>query len=376
MATPTVNIMSRGTTQSDDWYRIYPSNHLFGIGNIDYSLNPGGYNWYPSNQQAIDPNGTFMVISDTVTDGVAAVGNDIATWHVASGATGNDAVELYKRLQFAGNLPSASNYSDVRRQIKLNYPQVLMYETNFTKDEFNYPVPQNLKYNFDFGNLNSDIKHPLESRMWNMSAVTGATLNVNAQWTQPAVTGGTLNGAYRTFDGLTYSKQYLYEFSSNVTNFGIVEGMCVSMRFKINGGKTKSHLICEIGGVFQLNLFSNGQLALKYDDNMSTQGTLINNSLNWLPAGSAWNTVTFGFDIVSDQIFLCVSNNTLGQPDIQFVSGHFATGNNWGQILAKFFYLDGAVIDFGSLQIWSGISAMANKNSINTIDPIYAHRWI
>ena len=35
MATPTVNIMSRGTTQSDDWYRIYPSNHLFGIGNID-----------------------------------------------------------------------------------------------------------------------------------------------------------------------------------------------------------------------------------------------------------------------------------------------------------------------------------------------------
>jgi hypothetical protein len=35
----TVNTMTIGSNLTQDWYGMYPSSHLFGIGNIDYSLN-------------------------------------------------------------------------------------------------------------------------------------------------------------------------------------------------------------------------------------------------------------------------------------------------------------------------------------------------
>jgi len=376
----TVNTMTIGSNLTQDWYGMYPSSHLFGIGSIDYSLNPGGYNWYPSNQQAIDPNGTFMVISDTVTDGITPSGSPyVATWHVASGTTSAAAAALYNRLPFTTNMAPVTNYDDARREIKIYNPQVLMYETNFTPLEFNYPNPQELKLNYDLGNLNCDIKHPIENRVWNISALTGNMLGLGLGFGYATTTNGTLNGSYRELDGFTYSGTYGAVVGAPVSNFAIVsdKGFAMNLRFKMEGVNSQRQTIFQLGSILTLETLGTAtSLSLKWDDSNGHAGSLISNSYDFQATNGRWCSIWFGYDRSVDQMFLCVNHSGLGSPDIQTLAGAFTPSpNSWGNLVGQFFNLKNARVQLGAIQYWIG-NTMPKVSNFNTIDAINASRWI
>lgn len=377
----TVNIMTIGNTQTPNWYGVYPSPHLFAIGNIDYSVNPGGYNWYPSNQQAIDPDGTFIVISDTIKDGITPAGLPyVATWHVASGTTSADAAALYNRLPFTTNSAPVSNYDDARRAIKISDPDALMYETNFTASEFNYPNPQELNFNYDFGNLNCDIRHSIENRVWNISPKSSGFLNVGLGFNAPTTTNGTLNSSYRELDGFTYSYVNMASTGAPVSNFGIPatgEGFAMNLRFQITGDNTQRQQIFLLGSIFTMETLGTAtSLTLKWDDNNGHAGSLTSNAFDFQLINSNWCTVWFGYNRAIDQMFLCVNHSGLGSADIQTFNGAFGPSpTSWGNLTGNWFSMKNARVKLGAIQYWVG-TQMPTANNINVIHPINAARWI
>ena len=132
---------------------------------------------------------------------------------------------------------------------------LLMYETNFTPLEFNYPNPQELKLNYDLGNLNCDIKHPIENRVWNISALTGNMLGLGLGFGYATTASGTLNGSYRELDGFTYSGTYGAVVGAPVSNFAIAndKGFAINLRFKMEGNNSINQTIFELGSIMTLD---------------------------------------------------------------------------------------------------------------------------
>jgi hypothetical protein len=123
-------------------------------GFINYRNNPNGRTWHPAYKyDQYHPNGTgYYIISNTrVQGGHATAGNEIPTFQV-TGNTDNEIINLINRLPLDGFY---TNIEDAKNSI-INDPEYLQFDADLLK--YAYYAPQFLKLNFDFGNLNCDIK--------------------------------------------------------------------------------------------------------------------------------------------------------------------------------------------------------------------------
>jgi hypothetical protein len=346
-------------------------------GFINYRNNPNSKTWHPAyNYDQYHPNGTgYYIISNTrVQGGHATAGNEIPTFQV-TGNTDNEILHLINRLQnrttFYTNIEAAKN-SIIADSESLHFDAAL--------SKYAYYAPQFLKLNFDFGNLNCDIK-----TVGSIGNVYNFTSNLSGYLTDIAddylFDANDNSSFYRQIGSgvrvpLTIISGLTSVACSATEDFVIA--VCVKLENTSNDIQ-----ILEISNpacILTFN-FSIGKFVFSY------RGSTVTTS-NPVSSTNAFHTIIFGRKVSTpnDEIFIYVNDDTINNPQYTTTTsttnsqsltfdGDFFIGNNSN---TPPFYL-------GILQYWKGTGlvdtttqsmlGVSQPDFTNEIYNLYTSRW-
>jgi hypothetical protein len=130
----------------------------------NFATQPSGLTWVSSLDAAVfAPNGYFIV-SDTVTED-GAVSNPKPTFHV-TGNTDSQILYMIRRIKsIRENAPSLPDVTQAKKHV-VSEAGLNHFDADLTN--YRYWNQDSLKLNFDFGNLNCDIKEVNVSTLYNL----------------------------------------------------------------------------------------------------------------------------------------------------------------------------------------------------------------
>ena len=324
-------------------------------GFINYRNNPNSKTWYPAyNYDQYHPNGTgYYIISNTrVQGGHATAGNEIPTFHV-TGNTDNAILHLINRLPNRGS----NFYTSIEtaKEAIINDSESLHFDAALSK--YAYYAPQFLKLNFDFGNLNCDIKKAGSAGdVYNFTSnLSGYLRGIADDYLFDANDNSSF---YRRIDDgvqvpLTISSGLASVACSATEDFVIA--VCVKLENTNNDIQ-----ILEISNPFCILSFNSSTNRFEF----SSRGDIVTTSS---PISNLnFHTIIFGRDVTNNKIFIYVNDDTnnlqsnISTPSSTFQSLTFSSdffigkGSN-----ARPFYL-------GVLQYWKG-TGLVDASDVNNL---------
>jgi hypothetical protein len=320
-------------------------------GFINYRNNPNSKTWYPAyNYDQYHPNGTgYYIISNTrVQGGHAIVGNEIPTFQV-TGNTNTAILHLINRLQ---NRTTFYTNVEAAKSSIIADPESLQFDAALSK--YAYYAPQHLKLNFDFGNLNCDIKSA-----GGAGQIHNFTSNLSGYLSDVAddylFNANDNSSFYRQINSgdqvpLTISSGIASVECSPTEDFVIA--ICVKL-----GDISANTQILEINNPNCILSYSSGQFIFSSRGDTVTHTTALG-----LDPTSIFHTVIFGRDVANNKIFIYVNDsNDNNQYNTSTPNSSFSslTFNNFfiGDGTNNFpFYL-------GILQYWKGTTGLVDTTT-------------
>jgi hypothetical protein len=318
-------------------------------GFINYRNNPNSKTWYPAyNYDQYHPDGTgYYIISNTrVQGGHATAGNEIPTFQV-TGNTDNEILHLINRLQ---NRTTFYTNIEAAKESIIDDPESLHFDAALSK--YAYYAPQFLKLNFDFGNLNCDIK-----KAGSAGEVYNFTSNLSGYLTDIAddylFDANDNSSFYRKIESgvqvpLTIISGLTSVACSDTEDFVIA--VCVKLETASNTQ------ILEISNPFCILSFNSSTNKFEF----SSRGDIVTTTN---PVSNLnFHTIIFGRDVTNDKIFIYVNDevNNLQSNTLTAVSNFEPLTFD-----GDFFIGDGAnnsPFYLGILQYWKGIGLVDADN--------------
>jgi hypothetical protein len=343
-------------------------------GFINYRNNPNSKTWHPAyNYDQYHPNGTgYYIISNTrVQGGHATAGNEIPTFQV-TGSTDAAILHLINRLQnrttFYTSIEAAKN-SIIADSESLHFDAAL--------SKYAYYAPQFLKLNFDFGNLNCDIKKAGSAgNVYNFTSnLSGYLTNIADDYLFDA------NDNSSFYRQINNGGQVPLTISSGIASVecSATEDFVIAICVKL-GDISANTQILEISDPNCILSYSSSQFIFSSRGDTVTQSTALG-----LDPTINFHTVIFGRDVANNKIFIYVndSNNNnqynTSTPNSSFSSLTFNSDFFIGDGANNFpFYL-------GILQYWKGtglvdtttptMPGVSQPDFTTEIYNLYTSRW-
>jgi hypothetical protein len=343
-------------------------------GFINYRNNPNSKTWYPAfNYDQYHPNGTgYYVISNTrVQGGHATAGNELPTFHV-TGNTDNAILHLINRLPNRGS----NFYTSIEtaKEAIINDSESLHFDAALSK--YAYYAPQFLKLNFDFGNLNCDIK--LAGRAGEIhnftSNLSGYLTNIADDYLFDA------NDNSSFYRGIESGVRVPLTISSGLSSVAcsVTEDFVIAICVKLKDISANTQIL-EISNPNCILSYSSGQFTFSSGGDTVTHTTALG-----LDPTINFHTVIFGRGVANNEIFIYVndSNNnnqyntsTANSSFLSLTFNDFFIGDNSNSFP---FYL-------GILQYWKGIDlvdtttptmpGVSQPDFTTEIYNLYTSRW-
>jgi hypothetical protein len=343
-------------------------------GFINYRNNPNSKTWYPAyNYDQYHPNGTgYYIISNTrVQGGHALAGSEIPTFQV-TGNTNTAILHLINRLQ---NRTTFYTNVEAAKSSIIADPESLQFDAALSK--YAYYAPQHLKLNFDFGNLNCDIKSAGGAgQIHNFTSnLSGYLNNIADDYLFDA------NDNSSFYRQITNNLQVPLTISSGIASVecSATEDFVIAICVKL-GDISANTQILEISDPNCILSYSSGQFIFSSRGDTVTHSTALG-----LDPTINFHTVIFGRDVANNEIFIYVNDsNNNNQYNTSTPNSSFSslTFNN------DFFIGDGAnnfPFYLGILQYWKGtglvdtttptMPGVSQPDFTTEIYNLYTSRW-
>lgn len=328
----------------------------------NFATGPGGLTWVSSlDATAFAPTGYF-VVSDTVTED-GALGDPVPTFHV-TGGTDQQILYLIQRVKSIREVNT--NFPNVVEAKKFVVSQAGLNHFDADLTNYRYWNQGTLKLNFDFGNLNCDVKEANASQIYNLvvpsDAVIGETFEAFGSIDSNFASANKASHFRRFATNSTYFSLQGINLSALNSNTGDSFLFAIRMRptFPVSGSLK---ILQTVGNISFEADSSAGYKVLVSGIPSATVGIP-------LGANNTWTTIIFGKDN-SGTMFISDGTNsaTASAPGAQIT---FDSGFQAGNLSTV-----GGGVSIGSLQYWMGVDDSLDVDAITTVEEQQTlDRWV
>ncbi len=319
----------------------------------NFATQPGGFTWVSSlDATAFAPTGYFIV-SDTVTED-GAVSNPKPTFHV-TGGTDQEILYMIRRIKSIRE--SAPSFADAIAAKKYVVSQAGLNHFDADLSLYRYWNQGSLKLNFDFGNLNCDIKETTVSNLYNLvvpqDAVISETFDGVGTIDLQSVSAIKAT-SYRRFatSGTFLDLQGGSLASLNVTTPG--ESFMIAMRLQIVAPSSSALTVFDTPSNVSLTL---EQSTLSYKLAVAGVGSV---SIPLTP-NNTWATIIFGKDSAGQLFISDGTNENVALLESATIS--FTGGARLGNIAST-----SGLVRIASFQYWKGFDNDLNNEAFTLVN--------